>query len=70
MEHTLTAPVDGVVTLSAKAGDKVAAGQILATVTPSPVEAPPLVEVPPSLVEVPPSLVEARGAQATSLETS
>ena len=33
MEHTLTAPVDGVVALSAKAGDKVAAGQILATVT-------------------------------------
>ena len=33
MEHTLTAPVNGVVALSAKAGDKVAAGQILATVT-------------------------------------
>ncbi|MBD0021210.1 acetyl/propionyl-CoA carboxylase subunit alpha [Gordonia pseudamarae] len=78
MEHTLTAPVDGVVTLSARAGDKVGAGQILATVTPSPVESPPSsvevppssVEVPPSSVEVPPSSVEVRGAQATSLETS
>ncbi|MYR06496.1 ATP-grasp domain-containing protein [Gordonia sp. SID5947] len=32
MEHTLTAPIDGVVAVSAKVGDKVAAGQALAHV--------------------------------------
>lgn len=33
MEHTLTAPTDGVVAFSARVGDKVAAGQALAVVT-------------------------------------
>ncbi|MFT4125690.1 MAG: acetyl/propionyl-CoA carboxylase subunit alpha, partial [Gordonia sp. (in: high G+C Gram-positive bacteria)] len=35
MEHTLTAPEDGVVAVSVTAGDKVGAGQILAAVTPA-----------------------------------
>ena len=33
MEHTLTAPITGVVALAAKVGDKVAEGQTLARVT-------------------------------------